>query len=136
MGELVFLELCSVSLDVCISMFDSRAYHFLLDQRLKRIDLAVVSALNKLDLSKGTLTNDFQRREVVWLFLRSQESQVLNLSVSHAVLLLGFAIIGDRRFLHDRLEFQCSVLISVSCMVIEMDDHTSGFGRVLAERCL
>jgi hypothetical protein len=59
-------------------------YHFLLDQRLQRIDLAVVLALNKLDLSKSTLTDNLESGEVVWLLLCSQESQVLDFGIAHA----------------------------------------------------
>ena len=72
------------------------SYHFLLDQRLQRIDLAVVLALNKLDFSESTLTDDLESGEVVWLLLGSQESQVLDFGIAHAQLLLGLPVVTVR----------------------------------------
>lgn len=89
------------------------SYHFLLDQRLQRIDLAVVLALNKLDFSESTLTDDLESGEVVWLLLRSQESQVLDFGIAHAQLLLGLTVVRDGRFLHDRFKLQRSGVVSV-----------------------
>ena len=80
------------------------SYHLLLDQRLQRIDLAVVLALNKLDLSESTLADNLEGGEVVWLLLCSQESQVLDFSIAHAQLLLGLTVVRDGRLLHNRLK--------------------------------
>jgi hypothetical protein len=65
----------------------------LFDERLQGVDLAVVLPLDKLHLSESTLANDFQCREVLGLFLCSQEAQIFNLSTSHAVLLLGLPVV-------------------------------------------
>jgi hypothetical protein len=89
------------------------SYHFLLDQRLQRIDLAVILALNKLDFSESTLTDDLESGEVVWLLLCSQESQVLDFGIAHAQLLLGLTVVRDGRFLHDRFKLQRSGVVSV-----------------------
>lgn len=44
-------------------------HHLLLDKRLERIDLAVVTPLDQLDLSKSTLADNLERGEVVGLLL-------------------------------------------------------------------
>jgi hypothetical protein len=38
----------------------------------------------------------------------------LDLSIAHAVLLLGFTVVGDGGLLHDGLKFQSSVFVSVT----------------------
>jgi hypothetical protein len=75
----------------------------LLDKRLQGVDLAVILPLDKLDLSESTLANDLQGREVLWLLLGSQESQIFDLGTTIAVLLLNLPVIRDGRLLHNRL---------------------------------
>jgi hypothetical protein len=75
----------------------------LLDKRLQGVDLAVILPLDKFDLSESTLANDLQGREVLWLLLGSQESQIFDLGTTIAVLLLNLPVIRDGRLLHNRL---------------------------------
>lgn len=50
------------------------AYHFLLDKRLERINLAIVASLDELDFSKGTLADDLECGEILGLLLGSEET--------------------------------------------------------------
>jgi hypothetical protein len=85
-------------------------YHFLLDKRLQGVNFAVVSSLDKLDLSERALADDLQSREVLGLLLGPQEPQIFNLSTSHVILLLDFPVVRDGRLFQDGLHLQCSSL--------------------------
>lgn len=89
------------------------AYHFLLDKRLERINLAIVASLDELDFSKGTLADNLERGKVVRLLLCSQKPQVFNFGAAHAGLLARFPAVGNGRLLHQGLEFECSASLLI-----------------------
>ena len=90
------------------------AYHLLLHERLEGVDLAVVAPLDELDLSKGTLSDNLECREVVWLLLCTQEPQVLDFGTAHAVLFADLTVVGDTRLLEEGFDLECSVAVLIS----------------------
>jgi hypothetical protein len=90
--------------------------------------------LDKLDLSESTLADNLQCREVFWLLLCSQETQVFDFGTAHAVLLGPFSAVRDGRLFQDGVDFKSSAAMLV---VLWEGFGVSTFdsGRVLAEHC-
>lgn len=51
------------------------AYHLCLDEGLQGVDLAVMLALDELDLTKGTLSNDLESGIVLGTFAGTEETE-------------------------------------------------------------
>jgi hypothetical protein len=85
----------------------------LLHKRLEGVDLAVVAPLNELDLSKGTLSNDLECREVVRPLLCTQKSQVLDLSTAHVLFFADLSAVGDTGLFEEGFNLECSVTVLI-----------------------
>ena len=89
---------------VSMSTKGEQTYHFLLDERLECIHLAVVLSLYQSDFTKSTLANDLQRVIVLRLFTSTQESQEVGFRFTHRVLLPLFTIVRKILVVQDKFE--------------------------------
>lgn len=87
-----------------ISTKGEQTYHFLLDERLQRVHLAIVLSLYQSDFTESTLANDLQRVVVLRLFTSTQESQKVGLRFPHRVLLPLFAIVREFGIVQDEFK--------------------------------
>lgn len=69
-------------------------HHFLFDERLERVDLAIVLPLDQPHFTKGTLADDFERVVVLRSLVGAKESQEVSLGTAHAV---GLALFSGSR---------------------------------------
>lgn len=99
-----------------------QAYHLALDERLKRINLAIILPLHQLDLTECSLADNFKRCKVLWLFLGAEETEILSFGTTHVVALLLFPGLIDGGVLLYLLQLESSIAKLVSGSGLPLGD--------------
>jgi hypothetical protein len=107
-----FLNFLDVSHNACWRLCPP-TYHLGFDERLQRIDLSIILSLDQLDLTKSTLTNNFDSLKILRSFLCPQEAKEFSFSFAHLVLLLLLTGLGDIWILQKVIQIQGSAMGSV-----------------------